>query len=135
MRTTPVVLAFLGTLVVANPALSACPVADAKVENAIATKPELRDKANAQVVRDLRTLRDAAIVLDAYEHDGACKRVVAVLNTLVANPERALEAGDTDEGKAEAVERARRPKDRKAVSSPQDQSARREGLQCFARLP
>ena len=109
MRTTPVVLAFLGTLVVANPALSACPVADAKVENAIATKPELRDKANAQVVRDLRTLRDAAVVLDAYEQDGACKRVVAVLKTLASNPERALEAGDTDEGKAEQVEKARKP--------------------------
>ena len=113
MRATPVVLAFLGTLVAPNPALSACPVADGKVENAIATKPELRDKTNAQLVRDLRTLRDAAIVLDAYEHDGACKQVVAVLNTLVANPERALEAGDTDESKAEAVERARKPKSAK----------------------
>ena len=110
MRATPIVLALLGTLGVANPALSACPVTDTKVENAIATKPELRDKTNAQLVRDLRTLRNAAIVLDAYEQDGACKQVVAVLNTFVANPKRALEAGDTDESKAEAVERARKPK-------------------------
>jgi hypothetical protein len=50
------------------------------------------------------------VVLDAYEHEGACKRVVAVLNTLVSNPERALGAGNTDEGKAEEVERARKPK-------------------------
>ncbi len=110
MRATPIVLAALGALVVANPARAACPVADATVEKAIATKPELREKANAQVVRDLRTLRDAAVVLDAYEHHGACKQIVAVLNTLTTHPERALEAGDTDEGKAEAIERARKPK-------------------------
>jgi hypothetical protein len=60
-------------------------------------------------MRDLRTLREAAVVLDAYEQDGACKRVVAVLNTLASHPERALEAGDTDEGKAEEVEKARKP--------------------------
>ena len=110
MRATPIVLAALGALVVANPALATCPVADAKVEKAIATKPELRGGAGAQVARDLRLLRDAAVVLDAYEHQGACKQIVAVLNTLAAHPERALEAGNTDEGKAEAVERARKPK-------------------------
>jgi hypothetical protein len=60
-------------------------------------------------VRDLRTLRDAAVVLDAYEQEGACKRVVAVLNTLASNPERALKAGNTDEGKAEEVEKVRQP--------------------------
>jgi len=52
---------------------------------------------------------DAAVVLDAYEHEGACKRVVAVLNTLASNPERALGAGNTDEGKAEEVAKARKP--------------------------
>jgi hypothetical protein len=50
------------------------------------------------------------VVLDTYESDGVCKQAVAVLNTLAANPQRALEAGDTDEGKAEAIERARKPK-------------------------
>jgi hypothetical protein len=35
--------------------------------------------------------------------------VIAVLNTLASDPERALEAGDTDEGKAEQVEKARKP--------------------------
>lgn len=95
---------------VAGPAFAGCPVTDAKIEKAIASKPEFRDGANAQVVRDLRTLRDAAVVLDAYEHEGACKQVVAVLNTLASNPDRALEAGNTDEGKAEAVEKARKPK-------------------------
>ena len=110
MRATRIVLASVFTLVVTGPALAGCPVDDAKVEKAIATRPEFRNRANAQVVRDLRTLRDAAVVLEAYEHEGACKRLVAVLNTLAANPERALEAGDTDEDKAEEVEKARKPK-------------------------
>ena len=118
MRATPIVLAALGALVVANPARAACPVADAQVEKAIATKPELRGGAGAQVARDLRTLRDAAVVLDAYEHHGACKQIVAVLTTLTAHPERALEAGDTDEGKAEAIERARKPKAAKPSAAP-----------------
>src|SRR5215217_4609129 len=103
MRALPSALAFLGTLVLADPALAGCPVADAQGQKAIATKPELRGGAGAQVVRDLRTLRDAAVVLDAYDHHGACKQIVAVLNTLAAHPERALEAGNTDEGKAEQI--------------------------------
>lgn len=110
MRATQIVLASVLGLVVTGPALAGCPVADAKIEKAIASKPEFRGGANAQVVRDLRTLRDAAVVLEAYEHERACKQVVAVLNTLTSNPERTLEAGNTDEGKAEEVENARKPK-------------------------
>jgi hypothetical protein len=110
MRAIHIVLAAACVLVVTGPALASCPVTDAKLEKAIATKPEFRDRANAQVVRDLRTLRDAAVVLSAYEHEGECKRVVAVLNTLAANPERALEAGNTDEDRAEEVEKARKRK-------------------------
>lgn len=109
MRKAAILLAALVTFA-ADPARAACPVDDGAVETAIATTPAFRDGANAQVVQDLRTLRDAAAVLDAYEHDGACRRVVAVLNTLAANPERALEAGDTDEGKGEEVARARKPR-------------------------
>ena len=110
IRATHIVLASVCALAVTGRALAGCPVADAKIEKAIATKPEFRDAANAQVVRDLRTLRDAAVVLEAYEHEVACKRVVAVLNTLASNPERALGAGNTDEGKAEEIEKARKPK-------------------------
>jgi hypothetical protein len=108
MRATHIVVASVCALVVTGPALASCPV-DAKTEKAIATQPKFRNRANAQVVRDLRTLRDAAVVLDAYEQEGACKRVVAVLNALVSNPERTIEAGNTDEDKAEAVEKARKP--------------------------
>jgi hypothetical protein len=44
------------------------------------------------------------VVLDAYENEVACKRVIAVLNTLASNSERALGADNTDEGKAEEIE-------------------------------
>ena len=110
MRATHIVLASVCALVITGPALADCAVNDAKIEKVIATKPEFRQEANAQVVRDLRTLRDAAVVLDAYEQEGACKRVVAVLNTLASNPERTLQAGNTDEAKAEEMEKARTPK-------------------------
>ena len=109
MRITLIVLASVCAHAVSGSALANCAVGDAATEKAIASKPEFREGANAQVVRDLRTLRDAAVVLDAYEQDGACKRVVAVLRTLAANPERVLQTGDTDEGRAEQVEKARKP--------------------------
>jgi hypothetical protein len=54
MRATYIVLASVCALAVTGRALAGCPVADAKIEKAIATKPEFRDAANAQVVRDLR---------------------------------------------------------------------------------
>ena len=110
MRSTHVVLTSVCALVITGPGLADCPVVDAaKIEKAIAAKPEFRDGANAQVARDLWTLREAVVLLDAYEQEGACERVAAVLNTLASHPERALEAGDTDERQAEEVEKARKP--------------------------
>lgn len=109
MSIRKIVLPALGAVALAGPAFAACPVAEATIEKAIASTPEFRHKANAQVVRDLRVLRDAAVVLEAYDHDGTCKQVVAVLNTLTADPERTLKAGTTDEDKAEEVRRARKP--------------------------
>ena len=46
-----------------TPAIAECQIADAKLEEAILQKPELRDPANRQSVRDLRSLRDAAFTL------------------------------------------------------------------------
>ena len=92
-------------------AVAACNVQDAKIEEAIAGKKELREKANVQAVRDLRTLRDAAIVLDSFKYEAECERLVAIVKTLAADPQKAIEqSGDTDEDKAEAVEAAREPK-------------------------
>ena len=85
--------------------LHSLPVAGEYVDDGISGTVPLQDRPEGQ-----RLLRDAAVVLDAYDHHGACKQIVAVLNTLAAHPERALEAGNTDEGKAEQIERARKPK-------------------------
>lgn len=92
-------------------ASAACDVKGAKLEEAIAGKSELREAANAQTVRDLRTLRDAAIVLDAFKYPAECERLVAIVKALAGNPDKAIEqGGDTDEGKADSLEEAREPK-------------------------
>ncbi|SEP20826.1 hypothetical protein SAMN04487843_108163 [Methylobacterium sp. ap11] len=88
-----------------------CDIVGLRLEDVIAKSSELKKPANEQAVRDLRTLRDAAVVLDTYKHPEVCARVLAVLRGLIANPERAIDqGGDTDEEKAEAVEEARKPK-------------------------
>src|SRR4051794_2825313 len=46
-----------------TPALAECQIADAKLEEAILQKPELRGPAHRQSVRDLRSLRHAAFTL------------------------------------------------------------------------
>ncbi len=89
---------------------SRCRVEAAKLEQTIARKPELREDANAQTVRDLRTLQEAAIVLQQYKHESECAQVIAALKTLAADPERAIASGDTDEDKAEALAKVRTPK-------------------------
>src|SRR5947209_18112911 len=53
-----------------------CQIADAKLEEAILHQANLRGSANRQSVRDLRRLRDAALVLQSYGRDGDCERLV-----------------------------------------------------------
>ena len=89
----------------------ACDVVGLRLEDVIAKSSELRKPANEQAVRDLRTLRDAAVVLDTYKHPEVCAQVLAVLRGLVADPERAIDqGGDTDEEKAEEIQESREPK-------------------------
>ena len=65
----------------------------------------------SQVVRDLRTLREAALILDGNKHTAECQRLVTVVRELVADPKRTIEtSSDTDEDKAEALDKTRRPK-------------------------
>ena len=96
----------------AGPAQAACDVKVAQIEEAIAAKSELKSDANAQLVRDLRTLRDAAIVLDTYKFPGECEVLLGVAKSLLADPAKTIEqGGDTDEDKAESLSEAREPKD------------------------
>ncbi|GEP00250.1 photosystem reaction center subunit H [Methylobacterium haplocladii] len=92
-------------------ASAACDVKGLKLEDEIADKKELRKAANEQTVRDLRTLRDAAIVLDAFKFEPECERLVVILKQLTAQPVKTIErGGDTDEEKADEIEEAREPK-------------------------
>ena len=62
-------------------------------------------------MRDLRTLREAALILDANKHTAECQRLVTVVRELVADPKRAIEtSSDTDEDKAEVLDKTRRRK-------------------------
>jgi hypothetical protein len=63
-------------------------------------------------VRDLRTLRDAAIVLETYKFPGECEVLLGIAKSLLTDPSRTIEqGGDTDEDKAESLIEARQPKD------------------------
>lgn len=94
----------------ATQAEAACDVKGARIEETIARKSELQEAANKQTVRDLRTLRDAAIVLESYAYVTECERVLEIVKTLAADPEKTIEKGDTDEEKAESQQEARKPK-------------------------
>lgn len=101
----------LGTLTPFGGAFAACDVQGAKIEEQIAAKPELQKDANAQTVRDLRTLRDAAIVLETYKYPGECEVLLGIARSLLSDPAKTIEqGGDTDEDKAETLIEARKPK-------------------------
>src|SRR6478609_6204429 len=92
------------TFALYSPALANCRVTELKLEKAIPPHSELRQSANRQIVRDLRTLREAAIILDAKKHTAECRRLVAVVRDLVANQDHAIiTSGDTDEDKADIL--------------------------------
>jgi hypothetical protein len=101
----------LGVLAPHGAALAACDVQGARIEEQIAAKPELQQESNAQTVRDLRTLRDAAIVLETYKYPGECEVLLGIARSLLSDPAKTIEqGGDTDEDKAESLVEARKPK-------------------------
>lgn len=101
----------LGTLAPITGAWAACDVKGAQIEEKIAAKPDLQKDANAQTVRDLRTLRDAAIVLETYKYPGECEVLLGIARSLLSDPQKTIEqGGDTDEDKAESLVEARKPK-------------------------
>ncbi|TXN02956.1 photosystem reaction center subunit H [Methylobacterium sp. WL64] len=105
---------------VAVPARAACDVKGAQIEEGIAAKKELREDANAQTVRDLRTLRDAAIVLETYKFPGECEVLLGIAKSLLSNPDKTIvQGGNTDEDEAESLVEAREPK----AKTPADEKA------------
>ena len=85
--TTSLLLALTvtGTLGVRD-AQAECVIADAKLEEAILSKPEFRDPANRQMVKDLRHLRDSAFVLWTYGLEAQCNQLLAGIRELIASP-------------------------------------------------
>jgi len=86
-----------------------CQIADAKLEEAILQKPELRGRAGRQAVRDLRTLRDAAFTLWSYGRHADCERLLGNIRELVAAPSMGA-LGGNDEEEADKQIAAREPK-------------------------
>jgi hypothetical protein len=86
-----------------------CQIADAKLEQAVLQKPELRGPANRQTVRDLRNLRDAAITLWSYGRHDDCERLLGNIRELLSGPSMAT-LGGNDEEEAQKQIGAREPK-------------------------
>ena len=99
--------ALVGALGVAE-AVAVCNISDAKLEEAILQKPELRDPANRQMVRDLRNLRDSAFILWSYGRHADCERLLASIRELVSSPSMGS-LGDSDEDEADQQFAAREP--------------------------
>ncbi len=72
MTAVPVLISIAGGLAFSSPALAHCGVTDLKLEQAIARKSERCQGANVQIVRDLRTLREAAIILGSNQQTAEC---------------------------------------------------------------
>ena len=104
---TLLTLAFVGGIG-GTQAMAACNIVDAQLEQAILTKPELREPDNRQMVRDLRSLRDAAFILWSYGRHDDCERLLANIRELVAVPSMGA-LGDNDEDEAEQQFAAREP--------------------------
>jgi hypothetical protein len=108
MRLSVVAAAALMAVTV-TPALADCQIADAKLEEAILNKPELRGPANRHMVRDLRSLRDAAFTLWSYGRHEDCERLLGNIRELVAAPSMSS-LGGNDEDEAEKQIASREPK-------------------------
>src|SRR6478672_6170981 len=97
-----------------NGAMADCQIADAKLEEAILNKPQLRGTANRQAVRDLRSLRDAAFTLQSYGRYDDCQRLLANIRELIAGPIMSS-LGDNHEESADKQNAAREPQVRRGA--------------------
>jgi hypothetical protein len=109
IRRRPLLMAAMLAILATTPALADCQIADAKLEEAILQKPELRGPANRQMVRDLRSLRDAAFTLWSYGRHDECERLLGNIRELIAAPSMAS-LGGNDEDEAEKQIASRTPK-------------------------
>jgi PRC-barrel domain len=107
-RTAVCVMLALGCTVGASAAAADCNISDAALEEAIQQKPEFRDRANRQMVNDLRTLRDAAFILWSYGLQDGCERVLGNIRQLIASPNMG-NLGGNDEDEVDQQQAASEP--------------------------
>jgi hypothetical protein len=88
--------------------MAECNISDAQLEEAVLQNPHLRDPANRQMVRDLRSLRDAAFILWSYGRYEDCERILGNIREFISSPSMG-EMGDNDEDEAEQQFAAREP--------------------------
>lgn len=93
----------------ATEASADCQIGDAKLEEAVLQNPHLRGPGNRQAVRDLRSLRDAALTLRSYGRHADCERLLGNIRELIAGPSMGS-LGDNDEEAAEKQMDAQAPK-------------------------
>ncbi|WP_206523552.1 MULTISPECIES: PRC-barrel domain-containing protein [unclassified Mesorhizobium] len=91
-----------------QPAFAVCNISDAKLEEAVLKSPELRNPENRYLVRDLRTLRNAAFLLWSYGLQDDCERLLANIRQLIAAPSMA-KLGGNDEDLADEQVAAEEP--------------------------
>jgi hypothetical protein len=99
----------------ASAALADCQISDAKLEEAVLQNPNLRGLVNRQAVRDLRSLRDAAMTLRSYGRHEDCERLLGNIRELIAGPPMGS-LGDNDEEAAEKQMDAQEPKVQRGAS-------------------
>ncbi|MBW8284022.1 MAG: PRC-barrel domain-containing protein [Rhizobium sp.] len=105
---TAAAAAALSCALFSSPVLAACNISDAKLEEAILEKPELRDPNNRYLVLDLRTLRDAAFLLWTYGLEEDCERLLGNIRELIAAPSLG-ERGTNDEDAVDQQQAAGEP--------------------------
>jgi hypothetical protein len=108
-------IALLTPLVVTDATAADCQIADAKLEEAILKNPSLRGPANRQAVRDLRSLRDAALTLRSYGRHEDCERLLGNIRELISGPPMGS-LGDNDEEEADKQIAALQPKVKRGAS-------------------
>ena len=105
---TAALAASLALVPAGTQARAACNISDAKLEEAILQKPELRDPTNRYLVLDLRTLRDAAFLLWTYGLEDDCERLLGNIRELIAAPSLGAR-GTTDEDAVDQQQAAGEP--------------------------
>ncbi len=88
-----ILLVSAASLFLVAPGLSyaACTITDQKIEQELSKVEGIASGDFGNVRRDVRTLRNAATVLQRYGKDEACQQVVATMSDLLRNPKASLE--------------------------------------------